>query len=123
MCEQQRLVDAVRAMGQQLKRATRFRTETTFSRGHCHQNSSPSLPPSHIIITLCKRRLCLVQRVGHPLIWRRNWPPPTRLGDLLQEPAPLRFPDDHFPIDATYDYVLDDGVVVVAPIARVPAFD
>jgi hypothetical protein len=39
------------------------------------------------------------------------------------EPPPLRFPEDHLPIDATDDRVVDHGVIVVRPIARFPAFD
>ena len=43
--------------------------------------------------------------------------------DALQEPPPLRFPEDHLAIDTTNDRVVDHSVIVVAPIARVPAFD
>src|SRR6266849_3245976 len=45
------------------------------------------------------------------------------LGNALQEPPPLRFPENHLAIDATNDRVLDHSVIVIAPIARVPAFD
>src|SRR5258708_2570946 len=85
--------------------------------------SALSLPPPHLFITLFERCLRFLQRIGQPLIWRRDWPPRTCLRDLLQEPPPLRFPDDHLAIDATDDRVIDHGVIVVAPIARVPAFD
>src|SRR5712675_1125957 len=94
-----------------------------FSRRRWHRELSLSLPPSHLLVSLLECRLRLVQGVSHSLIWRRDWPPRTCLGDLLQEPPPLRFPEDHLPIDAAYDRVVDHGVIVVAPIARVPAFD
>jgi hypothetical protein len=81
----------------------------------------PSLPPPHLFITLFEPRLRPIQCIGHPLIGRRDRPPRTRLWDLLQEPPPLRFPDDHFPVDATNDRLLDHGVIVVAPIAGGPS--
>src|SRR5260370_40603295 len=55
--------------------------------------------------------------------WAAESAAPDLLGDLLQEPPPLRFPDDHLAIDAHNDRVVDHSVIVVAPIARVPAFD
>jgi len=55
--------------------------------------------------------------------WAAESASPDLLGDLLQEPPPLRFPEDHLAIDTTNDRVVDHSVIVVAPIARVPAFD
>src|SRR6266446_2113451 len=51
-----------------------------------HHELSLSLPPFYLLITLSERRLRLLQRIGHPLIGRRNRPPRTCLRDLLQEP-------------------------------------
>src|SRR5258707_12123048 len=47
----------------------------------------------------------------------------TRVGDLLQETSPLRLPGDPLAVDAPDDDVIHYGVIVVAPAARVPAFD
>src|SRR5258708_5668140 len=94
-----------------------------FSRRRWHRELSLSLPPSHLLVSLLECRLRLVQGVSHSLIWRRDWPPRTCLGDALQEPPPLRFPEDHLAIDATNDRVIDHRVIVVAPIARVPALN
>src|SRR5258708_31035972 len=85
--------------------------------------TKPITSPSHLLITLGERRRRLIQCIGHSLIGRWDWPPRTCLRDLLQEPPPVRFPDDHLAIDATDDRVVDHGVIVVASIARGPAFD
>jgi hypothetical protein len=45
------------------------------------------------------------------------------LGNALQEPPPLRFPENHLAIDATNDRVIDDGIVVFTPNVRIPSFD
>src|SRR6267378_1308409 len=81
-----------------------------------HLELSLSLPPPHLFITLGKRRLRVLQAIGRSLVGRRNRPPRTHLGDLLQKPPPLRFPDDHLPVDATDDRVIDHGIVIVRPI-------
>src|SRR5882762_11929799 len=94
-----------------------------FSRRRWHRELSLSLPPSHLLVSLLECRLRLVQGVSHSLIWRRDWPPRTCLGDALQEPPLLRFPEDHLPIDAADHRVFDHGVIVFAPIERFPAFD
>jgi hypothetical protein len=53
--------------------------------------------------------------------WAAESASPDLLGDLLQEPSPLRFPEDHLAIDTTNDRVVDHSVIVVAPTARVDA--
>src|SRR6267154_1136984 len=85
--------------------------------------SGPSFPPPHLLITLGERCLRFLQCIGHPLIGRRDWPPRTCLRDLLYEPPPLRFPEDHLAVDATNDRVIDHGIVIVRPIARFPALN
>src|SRR5260370_7197109 len=83
-------------------------------------DSSPSLPPLHLLITFGERRLRLVQCVGHPLIGRRNRPPRTCLRDLLQEPPPLRFPDDHLPVDTTAHRLINHALVTLRPLSTLP---
>ena len=94
--------------------------------------SSSSVAPCGLLASSSKARRCSELRRrfrgadairNHDPSFRRNRPPRTCLRDLLYEPPPLRFPDDHLAIDATDDRVLDHGVIVAGPIPRVPAFD
>ena len=62
--------------------------------------------------------------LGHSLVGWSDPSPRTRLGDLVDEPPPLRFPDDHLPVDAADDGgVVNDRIVVVRPISVDPSLD
>src|SRR5262249_39491278 len=98
------------------RRCSRLRR--CFRESDAIRDRDPSSPPPHLLITPFERSLRLLQCGGHSLIGRRDRSAGTCLGNLLHEPSPFRFAENHLQVDA--DDVLDYGVVIIAPIALVP---
>src|SRR5260370_13321056 len=92
--------------------------------GHVLATASARRLLPELLISNLESSLGLVERIGHPLVRWRNRSPRTGFGNLMDEPSPLRFPDDHLPVDAADDGgVVNDRVVVVGPISVDPSLD